>query len=150
MRKEFQSLDVNQDGSISKEEVEALLKSIKSKLKMTNQEIKQLVEKIDKDNDGNISIEEFLSLITSGDKRDAIYKTLLQRAGVRKLFEKYDRDKNGVITRNEFKKVVEDKYQASIRPEKIDQMMKNVDRNGDGEIDYDEFYKAFRYFPVNK
>ena len=150
MRKEFQSLDVNQDGSISKEEVEALLKSIKSKLKMTNQEIKQLVEKIDKDNDGNISIEEFLSLITSGDKGDAIYKSLLQRAGVRKLFEKYDRDKNGVITRNEFKKVVEDKYQASIRPEKIDQMMKNVDRNGDGEIDYDEFYKAFRYFPVTK
>ena len=117
---------------------------------MTDEEIKNLVDKIDKDNDGNISIEEFLSLITSGVKREAIYKTLLQRAGVRKLFEKYDRDKNGVITRNEFKRVVEDKYQASIRPEKIDQMMKNVDRNGDGEVDFDEFYKAFRYFPVNK
>ena len=150
MSREFQALDVNQDGSISKKEVEALLKSIKSRLKMTDREIKNLVDKIDKDNDGNISIEEFLSLITSGVKREAIYKTLLQRAGVRKLFEKYDRDKNGVITRNEFKRVVEDKYQASIRPEKIDQMMKNVDRNGDGEVDFDEFYKAFRYFPVNK
>ena len=117
---------------------------------MTDKEIKELVENIDKDKDGSISIEEFLGLIKSGEKHVVIYKTLLQRAGVRKLFEHYDRDKNGVITRNEFKRVVEDKYQASIRPEKIDQMMKNVDRNGDGEIDYDEFYKAFRYFPVTK
>ena len=117
---------------------------------MTDREIKQLVEKIDKDKDGSISVEEFLSLIKSGAKQDVIYKTLLQRAGVRKLFEKYDRDKNGVITRNEFKRVVEDKYQASIRPEKIDQMMKGVDRNGDGEINFEEFYKAFRYFPITK
>ena len=117
---------------------------------MTDKQIRNLVEKIDKDNDGNISVEEFLSLITEGEKRDLIYKTLLQRAGVRKLFEKYDRDKNGVINRSEFKKVVEDKYQATIRPDKIDQMMKNVDRNGDGEIDYEEFYKAFRYFPIDK
>ena len=78
LRKEFLALDTNQDGNISRDEIEALLKSIKYKLKMTDKEIKELVENIDKDKDGSISIEEFLGLIKSGEKHVVIYKTLLQ------------------------------------------------------------------------
>ena len=43
-------------------------------------------------------------------------------------FKKYDKDGNGVITRDEFRKVVEDKYQARLRADQIDQMMLNVDK----------------------
>ena len=149
LKREFLALDTNGDGNISVAEMEALLKSTQGRLNMTNKDIKNLIQKFDRDGDGTIDIDEFLNVITTGTKRDAIYKALIQRAGVRKAFERYDKDGNGFITRDEFKKVVEDKYQARLRPEKVDEMMKLVDINKDGKIDYEEFYKAFRYFPVD-
>ena len=117
---------------------------------MTNGEIRALLQRFDNDGDGNIDTREFLNLITIGEKRNVIKKALIQRHGVREAFKKYDRDGNGVITRDEFRKVVEDKYQARLRPDQVDQMMLNVDKNGDGKIDYEEFFKAFRFFPVTK
>ena len=117
---------------------------------MTNTEIADLVKKFDKDGDGNIDTGEFLNIITTGEKRNIIKKALVHRHGIREAFQKYDKDGNGVITRDEFRKVVEDKYQARLRADQVDQMMLNVDKNNDGKIDYEEFYKAFRYFPVNK
>ena len=150
VKKEFQKLDTDGDGNISVAELEVLLKSIKGSLKMTDTEIKKLLKTFDDNGDGNIDTREFLNIVTTGEKRNIIKKALIQRHGVRELFQKYDRDGNGVITRDEFRKVVEDKYQARLRADQIDQMMLNVDKNKDGTIDYEEFYKAFRYFPVTK
>ena len=117
---------------------------------MTNTDIDKLLKSFDSNGDGNIDTKEFLNMITTGEKRNIIKKALIQRHGVRELFKKYDKDGNGVITRDEFRRVVEDKYQARLRADQIDQMMLNVDKDKDGTIDYEEFYKAFRYFPVEK
>ena len=141
-------LDTDGDGNISVGELELLLKSIKGKLKMSNTEIMNLLKKIDNDGDGNIDTREFINLITTGEKRNVIRTALVHRHGIREAFKKYDKDGNGVITRDEFRRVVEDKYQARLRVDQVDQMMQNVDKNGDGQIDYEEFFKAFRYFPV--
>ena len=143
-------MDTDGYGNISVAELEVLLMSIKGSLKMTSTEIKKLLKTFDDNGDGNIDTREFLNIVTTGEKRNIIKKALIQRHGVRELFQKYDRDGNGVITRDEFRKVVEDKYQARLRADQIDQMMLNVDKNKDGTIDYEEFYKAFRYFPVTK
>ena len=142
-------LDTDGDGNISIKEFEVFLKSIKENLKMTNSDIHRLVNNYDKNNDGNIDTQEFLSLITTGEKRHIIKKVLIHRHGIREAFEKYDIDENGVITRDEFRKVVEDKYEAILGSDQIDQMMLRVDKNNDGKIDYEEFFKAFRYFPVH-
>ena len=142
-------LDTDGDGNISIKEFEVFLKSIKENLKMTNSDIHRLVNNYDKNNDGNIDTQEFLSLITTGEKRHIIKKVLIHRHGIREAFEKYDIDDNGVITRDEFRKVVEDKYEAILGSDQIDQMMLRVDKNNDGKIDYEEFFKAFRYFPVH-
>ena len=141
-------LDTDGDGNISIGELELLLKSIKGKLKMSNTEIMNLLKKFDNDGDGNIDTREFINLITTGEKRNVIRTALVHRHGIREAFKKYDRDGNGVITRDEFRKVVEDKYQTRLRVDQVDQMMLSVDQNGDGQIDYEEFFKAFRYFPV--
>ena len=117
---------------------------------MSETEINKLLRSFDQNGDGTIDIKEFMEIIEGGSKRDIIHKALIQRSGIRKSFKKYDSDGNGLITRDEFRKVVEDKYQARLRADQIDQMMLNVDKNKDGTIDYEEFYKAFRYFPVTK
>ena len=116
---------------------------------MTNNEIKILVEKFDRNGDGIIDVKEFQSLITTGKKANVIKNVLIHRYGIREAFENYDRDGNGFITRDEFRKVVEDKYEAILGSDEIDKIMTRVDKNADGKIDYEEFFKAFRYFPVH-
>ena len=126
------------------------MKCAKRSLMLTNRQIKKLVQKFHQDGNGNIKIDEFLNASQNVVKPDAIYKALKERAGVRKYFDKYDRDGNGVLTRDEFCKVLEDKYQTKFRPDQVDEMMKNVDMNNDGNVDFEEFYKKFRYSPVTE
>ena len=149
LKEEFVILDKNEDGNISVEELELFLKSIKDNLKMTNREIHRLVISYDENRDGNIDTQEFVSLITTGEKRHIIKKVLTHRHGIRETFEKYDLDESGFISRDEFRKVVEDKYETILGSDQIDLMMLRVDKNNDGKIDYEEFFKAFRYFPVH-
>ena len=114
---------------------------------MSEKEIKNTVKKFDKNGDGKVDLVEFLESINSLTRRDIIHKALVQRSGMRKAFERFDVDHNGYITRNEFRKVVEEKYQKRLEGKEIDRMMMEADSNRDGKIGYDEFLKAFTYFP---
>ena len=125
-----------------------MLMTLKRKLKMTEKEVQKFVESIDEDGDGTVDVSEFLRLVGVGSKRDVICKALIQRAGIRKTFKKYDRDGNGCITRDEFRKIVEDKYQTTLMASQVDEMMRQADEDNNGNIDYEEFLKAFAYFPV--
>ena len=116
---------------------------------MTEREMARLIKDIDQNGDGNIDVEEFLNMVENGPKRDIICKALIQRAGIRKAFQKYDRDGNRVITRDEFRKIVEDKYQTTLTKAQVDEMMEQADVDKSGNIDYEEFLKAFAYFPVS-
>ena len=144
------ALDLNGDGDISVEELETLLRSLKTRLRMTDKDIKKLLNDFDQNGDGTVDLHEFMTMIHSGNKRDCIQKALIQRSGIRKAFEKYDRDGNGIITRDEFKKVVEDKYQAELSSNQVDALMVQADINKDGRIDYEEFLRAFTYFPAKE
>jgi calmodulin len=148
LKREFLALDQDGDGDISTAELKALLKSMKTRLRMSETEINRLCKSFDIDGDGKIDIPEFLQIIQAGGKRDIIHKALIQRSGIRKSFEKYDKDGNGLITRDEFRKVVEDKYQAKLNSAQIDDLMRQADFNQDGRLDYEEFVKSFTYMPV--
>ena len=150
MKKEFLALDLDGNGDISVQELESLLRSIKRKLRLTENQIIKMVKQTDKNGDGSVDLEEFLDLMETGEQRRIIHKELIQRSGVRKAFEKYDKDGSGSITREEFRRVVEDKYQTTMRANQIDKLMEQADKDNSGQISYDEFLAAFSYFPVTK
>ena len=141
-------MDENGDGDISAKEMITLLKSLKRKLNLSEKEIVKLVKESDTNGDGSIDVDEFLDMVENGPKRMVIHKALIQRAGVRKTFEKYDKDGSGSITRNEFRKIVEDKYQATLMPSQVDALMDQADVDKSGKIEFEEFMKSFAYFPV--
>lgn len=126
----------------------ALLKSLKRKVNLSEKAIVKLVKEADMNGDGSIDVDEFLNMVESGPKRMVIHKALIQRAGVRKTFQKYDKDGNGYITRNEFRKIVEDKYQATLMASQVDALMDQADVDKSGKIEFEEFMKSFSYFPV--
>ena len=150
MKKEFLALDLDGNGDISVQELESLLRAIKRKLRLTENQIIKMVKQTDKNGDGSVDLEEFLDLMETGEQRRIIHKELIQRSGVRKAFEKYDKDGSGSITREEFRRVVEDKYQTTMRANQIDKLMEQADKDNSGQISYDEFLAAFSYFPVTK
>ena len=150
MKKEFLALDLDGNGDISVQELESLLRSIKRKLRMTENQIMKMVKQTDKNGDGSDDLEEFLNLVETAEQKRVIHKELIQRSGVRQAFMKYDKDGSGTITRDEFRRVVEDKYQTTMRANQIDKLMEEADKDNSGNISYDEFLSAFSYFPVTK
>ena len=62
MKKEFLALDLDGNGDISVQELESLLRSIKRKLRMTENQIMKMVKQTDKNGDGSVDLEEFLNL----------------------------------------------------------------------------------------
>ena len=117
---------------------------------MTNKEISKLTKDVDENGDGTIDLTEFFNVIQSAERRDVIFKELIKRSGIRETFQKYDRDENGVITTDEFRKMMSDKYPGKFRPDEISALMNKADSDGSGKIDYEEFLKAFTYFPISK
>jgi Ca2+-binding EF-hand superfamily protein len=71
-------------------------------------------KKIDKNNDGKISKEEYI-------------------AAVKKTFKEYDRDGNGVLTKEEL---------AVIHKADAEKIIKEIDSNRDGSISQNEFLEA--------
>lgn len=101
---------------------------------MSDKAITKLIKETDLNGDGSIDINEFFNMVENGMKGDVIHRALILRSGVRKAFEKYDKDGNGFITRDEFKKIVEDKYQATLTPTQVDALMNQADVNKSGKL----------------
>ena len=128
---------------MAKEEVEQTLISEKVKLRMSLKEIKTLINGVEKD--GKVDTDELLKKVGRGPKREVMNRAFTQRKILRKQFDGYDKDQKGYITRDEFRKVLENKVSSNITPEEVDKMMEDADKDGDGQIDYEEFLKAFSY-----
>ena len=59
MQKVFQAMDTNGDGQLSEDELLQVLR--KCGYNLTRQQVKKLATNLDKDGDGHISFEEFMS-----------------------------------------------------------------------------------------
>ena len=128
---------------MTKEEIEQILVSVKVKSRMSLKEIKTLIDSVQQD--GKVDTEELLKKVGRGPKREVINKAIIQRSVIRKQFDNYDKEKKGYITKDEFKRVLENKISSNITTEEVDKMMEEADKDGDGQIDYEEFLKAFSY-----
>ncbi len=128
----FNQIDVNGDGKINKGE---LLKGLQSKIKSDTleQDVEQIFKNIDMDNNGYIEYEEFVRAAVSKEK-------FLNENILRYAFRYFDKDNSGEITFDEieevFKESVSDKTNVH---DSLQQIIAEVDANGDGVIDFNEF-----------
>lgn len=64
---------------------------------------------------------------------------------MRAAFQMFDTDNSGKIDAKEVRQLLEgDDYKSHISSDKIHQIIKEVDINGDGEIDFEEFLQMMR------
>ena len=131
LREVFRNMDKNGDGKLSKDELmEEYLKIMgESEAK---EEVDRIMKEVDSDNNGFIDYSEFLKGSLDSSK-------VLSIQNLKLAFQMFDQDGNGTISASELKKVIAGKGLAD---NKIwNDIIMEVDMNGDGEIDIGEFEK---------
>jgi calcium-binding protein CML len=128
----FKAIDINGDGVITVAELEALFSRICGGAAPSQDEILVMVNELDRDGDGCISLEEF----------GAIGSAFLPPSGeeeLRETFEFFDEDKDGRITAEELLRVFKAFGDGRCTLEDCRRMISGVDKNGDGFVCFEDF-----------
>jgi calcium-dependent protein kinase len=127
----FKKIDKNGDGKLSKQE---LISEYTSTLGIiqAESEVEKIMKEVDTNNDGFINYTEFLKAALDTRK-------ILSIENLRAAFRNFDKDFSGRISVLELKRVVSERNLLSNKT--WTQILKEVDLNGDGEIDLEEFEK---------
>jgi len=136
LRESFKALDENKDGTLTLTELKTGLE--RSGLEDIPADLKQLMEEVDGDGSGQIDYTEFLAATI--DKQVYAREEVMWSA-----FRTFDLDGDGRITMAELRKVLEDgTMEAAVNAAYIAEVMKEIDVNGDGEIDFNEFVQMMK------
>ncbi|PRQ00439.1 EF-hand domain-containing protein [Enhygromyxa salina] len=126
--KAFSVFDTDESGAVSVEEMGAVMRSLGQNPSAA--ELRDLLNEVDIDRSGSIDFGEFKTLMVSrsGDRRSRL----------KLAFSVFDKDGSGHITVDEMSSVMS---QVGLTRAELDAMVKEVDDDGDGSIDFAEFCK---------
>ncbi|ANM67379.1 calcium-dependent kinase-like protein [Arabidopsis thaliana] len=129
----FENMDMDKSGSITYEELKMGLNRHGSKLSET--EVKQLMEAADVDGNGTIDYIEFISA--------TMHRHRLERdEHLYKAFQYFDKDGSGHITKEEVEIAMKEHGMGDEANAK--DLISEFDKNNDGKIDYEEFCTMMR------
>jgi len=132
----FEFFDLNNDGKLSLKELGIVVRSLGDEA--TEEDLQQLVKRVDSDGDGHLNLSEFIHLNTQASCSSAESEEAENHALV-VAFNKFDADKNGFISSEELHRVLAafggDRYSL----EECRCMIKSVDENGDLVMSLGEF-----------
>ncbi|XP_034323714.2 uncharacterized protein [Magallana gigas] len=126
----FNLFDKDGDGTISTNELAMVMRSLGQN--PSDAELEIMLKGVDEDGNGSIDFEEFVLMMAK-----KLEKTNTEDE-IREAFKLFDKDNNGCITVTELRNILTETGQK-IRPEEADELMKAIDTDGDGKIDYEEF-----------
>ncbi|GMH10235.1 hypothetical protein Nepgr_012076 [Nepenthes gracilis] len=127
LKEMFKMIDTDNSGQITYEELKAGLEKVGSNLKES--EIYDLMQAADVDNSGTIDYGEFVAAtlhLNKIEKEDHLFVA----------FSYFDKDGSGYITADELQQACEE---FGIEDVRLEEMIREVDQDNDGRIDYNEF-----------
>eukprot|EP01053_Blabericola_migrator_P011547 Blabericola_migrator_1__11546@NODE_68_length_15625_cov_137_110426_g61_i0_p4_GENE_NODE_68_length_15625_cov_137_110426_g61_i0NODE_68_length_15625_cov_137_110426_g61_i0_p4_ORF_typecomplete_len563_score127_98Pkinase/PF00069_25/5_1e83Pkinase_Tyr/PF07714_17/8_7e53EFhand_7/PF13499_6/7_6e03EFhand_7/PF13499_6/3_8e12EFhand_7/PF13499_6/7_1e16EFhand_1/PF00036_32/0_0015EFhand_1/PF00036_32/0_00016EFhand_1/PF00036_32/1_1e05EFhand_1/PF00036_32/8_5e08EFhand_6/PF13405_6/0_00032EFhand_6/PF13405_6/3_9EFhand_6/PF134 len=142
----FQKLDTNDDGQLDRKElIEGYTQLMKLKKEEADsltqddiaREVDKILESVDFDKNGYIEYSEFVTVAM--DK-----KVLLSKGRLQAAFNLFDVDGSGKIAADELRRILHDVDDAQWA-----QIIGEVDQNGDGEVDFDEFVAMMQKLGVD-
>ncbi|KAK8716402.1 hypothetical protein V6N13_043711 [Hibiscus sabdariffa] len=128
----FKMIDTDNSGTITFEELKDGLKRVGSEL--MESEIKDLMDAADIDNNGSIDYGEFLAATVHLNK-------LEREENLVGAFSFFDKDGSGYITIDELQQACKE---FGLNDVHLDEMIKEIDQDNDGQIDYGEFAAMMR------
>ena len=127
----FQSLDKDNSGTLSKAELmQGFEQLFGSEIEDVEAEVTRIMQQVDSDRSGEIDYTEFAIATMNRQK-------MLSREHVEAAFRAFDLDGNGTISKDELRTMLGGNKHYS--DEVWEGIVKEVDQNGDGVIDFREF-----------
>ncbi|XP_020092609.1 neo-calmodulin-like [Ananas comosus] len=128
----FSLFDKDGDGCITSEELETVIKSLGQN--PSKEELHEMIRDIDCDGNGTIEFGEFLNLMARKMKENDSEEEL------REAFKVFDKDQNGYISASELRHVMIN-LGEKLTDEEVEQMIKEADLDGDGQVNFEEFVR---------
>ncbi|XP_030937370.1 calmodulin [Quercus robur] len=128
----FSLFDKDGDGCITTKELGTVMRSLGQN--PTEAELQDMINEVDADQNGTIDFSEFLNLMARKMKDTDSEEEL------REAFKVFDKDQNGFISAAELRHVMTN-LGEKLTDEEVDEMIREADLDGDGQVNYEEFVR---------
>jgi calmodulin len=128
----FSLFDKDGDGTITTKELGTVMRSLGQN--PTEAELQDMINEVDADGNGTIDFPEFLTMMARKMKDTDSEEEIIE------AFKVFDKDGNGFISAAELRHVMTN-LGEKLTDEECDEMIREADIDGDGQINYEEFVK---------
>ena len=128
----FNIFDKDKDGYITIKELDQIMKKLGQTL--TESELQNMINEVDIDGSGTIDFRDFLGIMIKRLKETDGEDELIE------VFKIFDSDRNGLINSSELLNVMMTLGEDTNK-EDIEDLIKEVDHDGDGFINFEEFIR---------
>ena len=129
----FSLFDKDGDGTITTKELGTVMRSLGQN--PTEAELQDMINEVDADGNGTIDFPEFLTMMARKMKDTDSEEEILE------AFKVFDKDGNGFISAAELRHIMTN-LGEKLTDEEVDEMIREADIDGDGQINYEEFVKV--------
>ncbi|XP_014770346.1 calmodulin-beta [Octopus bimaculoides] len=137
LREAFRFLDINGDGTVSVHELRTIMHSLGHF--PSTEELRQVLRDHNFTGDGFLTFDEFVGTMASY----VGFSTSEHEKELRETFKYFDRSGRGFISSDDLRTVLEC-LGEDITEEELEEMIAEVDINGDGRIDFEEFIACLK------
>ncbi|CAK9234678.1 unnamed protein product [Sphagnum troendelagicum] len=135
IREAFDLFDTDRSGSIDANELKVAMRALGFESK--KEDIKKMLDKIDEDGSGVIEFDEFVKMMTAkmGERES--------KEEIKRAFRLFDIDETGRISFPNLKRIAKELGEI-LSDEELREMIQEADRDGDGEVNEEEFYRIMK------
>ena len=132
LKETFELFDKNADGEITSDELTKFFENMGDKL--NKGEIQDMINEVDIEGNGSITFEGFKALMERKLRDEDIEEEIIE------AFKKFDQNNNGLIGPEDVFNLLQS-FGQDITINEAEEMVKNVDLDNDGFVNYQEFVK---------
>ena len=128
----FELLDKNKDGEITLDELKNFFNGLGEK--MADADLQDMINEVDVEGNGSITFDGFMALMNKKLRNEDVEEEIIE------TFKKFDQDNNGLIGPEDIYNLLHN-FNQDITISEAEEMIKNIDIDDDGMVNYKEFVK---------
>ncbi|KAJ9577948.1 hypothetical protein L9F63_025192 [Diploptera punctata] len=136
LKKAFDAFDREKNGYIEAEMIGTILEMLGTRLDQDT--LDDIIAEVDRERSGQLEFEEFVTLSARflvEEDAEAMQQEL------REAFRLYDKEGNGYITTGTLREILRE-LDDKLTEEDLDNMIEEIDSDGSGTVDFDEFMEV--------